>query len=159
MHSRCIHRPRFNTHLAVYTFILVFIAPPFQKMSHTQVLSKETLRSDTEQASSLIKIERAYAKGTITLDQRALYTASALFAPDRLPAEFQGSPDEPCGTPVRSWFFQVWADLSESTRRQMEAYGFQPNGALARPKGLDSVRTTTHFQIHYSVAKKTTPMP
>ena len=156
MCNQRIHRPRFVIYLAVYTTVLVLLAPSFQNMSHAQVLSKKTLRSDTEQASSLIKIERAYATGTISLDQRALYTASALFAPDRLPAEFQGVSDEGCGTPVRSWFFQVWPDLSQSTRRQLEAYGFQPNGALARPKGLDSVRTTTHFQIHYSVAKNDT---
>jgi hypothetical protein len=133
------------------TALLFFLA--FSGAIHAQVqkpLSPVKSQISAPQ-TAISKIERAYNRGQISLDEWALYTASALFEPEQLPTDFQGEVNIPFGTPLRIRFFQIWSQLSESTRQRLYQYGFQSNGALARPTGLDSVRTTAYFKIHYSV--------
>ena len=150
--NRCQKIHRFRWMFVLPVFSLFFFAPPWLTVGLSQTLSKPSSVSVSEGLSAVGKIELAYATGRISLDEWARYTAYALFEPDRLPDAFHSEVIEPCGTWIRIRFFQVWPELSEATRQQLSYYGFLPNGALARPTGLDSVRTTAHFKIHYSVA-------
>ena len=143
---------RLETRLVIALSLLLLGLPPMVKPAHSQSLLQKQKAPSRAEESVLVKIDRAHAAGRISLDEWALYTAYALFEPARLPDAFHGKGPKGCGTPLRNRFFQIWHQLSADTRRQLTDYGFLPNGALARPKGLDSTRTTAHFKIHYSVA-------
>ena len=105
-----------------------------------------------EASSALVKVERAYAEGLLSLDDWARYVALALFEPQRLPAEFRSPTDERCTTWMLNQVLRHWYNLRRDTREHLVQYGFTSRGTLARPVGLDSSRTTAHFKIHYSVA-------
>jgi len=105
----------------------------------------------TPKPSSFALIEQAYGKGQISLDQRTLYLAYALFDPAKVPEEYRSPFPEKCGTWILDEIQRNWEKLSEQTKRILMTYGFRPPGILQRPTGLDSSRSATHFKIHYSV--------
>ena len=100
---------------------------------------------------AIAKIENDYQKRRITVDEWALYTVYALFDSRRLPAEYRETSPGRLATIALNRIWRRWNALSPTTREQLRAYGFTTLGALSRPEGLDSTRTTPHFKIHYSV--------
>jgi len=135
-------------------FLLVFGAS-IPLLGQVQVQQKPFMLGQerpTPKPSTFALIEQAYGKGQISLDQRTLYLAYALFDPAKVPEEYRSPFPEKCGTWILDEIWRNWERLSEQTKRILMTYGFRPPGILQRPTGLDSSRSTAHFKIHYSVA-------
>ena len=96
------------------------------------------------------KIEKAYQKGTLTLDQKVLYKFYANSSPDKLPMEFRPAKEsiQKCGTPAISDFYKNRAKLARSTvsevESMMESNRIQSSQTYQSPSGK--------FTIYYETS-------
>lgn len=69
------------------------------------------------------KIEQAYKKGDLTLNDKIRFHARALYQPARLPSKFRSgdSMPEKCGTPLRLEFFKNKDKLAKATISEVES--------------------------------------
>jgi len=86
----------------------------------------------------------------IIIDQWALYQAYGLRDTSKLPAEYRSTQPEKCATWVLDNIHQLWNSLSSITKTELKGLGFSTLGILNRPIGLDVIRTTPHFVVHYT---------
>jgi hypothetical protein len=100
--------------------------------------------------SSPSLIEKAYADRKINSEERILFLVYSLTDIHRLPQQFHSNTIEKCG----SWIFDLimyqYGSLSFRTKAELKKYNIQPYAA-ARPVGLDSSRSSSHFKVHYSI--------
>jgi len=97
------------------------------------------------------KIEQDFIESKIDVNEWARELVYALFDRSKLSEEYKNIE---LGK-TRSWIFKElfnnWMKLNQSTKEILYKYGFNNNGALSPPSGLDSTRESTHFKFHYSV--------
>lgn len=133
----------------IISLLLILISSGVKAQTHQHLISKE---NQTGQASSYNKIESAYHRKEITLDEKILNHVYAMFDSKKLPDEYQSKDEEYCGTWVLEEVWRNWNNLSRQTRNILvNNYRFKPDGIWERPPGLDQTRSTEHFKIHYSV--------
>ena len=104
------------------------------------------------------KIQTALDRQLLTPEQGLIYSAIALFEPQRLPQTFTGSGLGKCGTPVLAALEARWWDLSAQSR---ELLGVWPvaagrrglTRAESRPalSGAEHTFATEHFLVHYTL--------
>jgi hypothetical protein len=96
------------------------------------------------------KIDRAYQKGTLTLDQKVLYKFFPAEAKGKLPGGDSINYNKPlkCGTPATSDFHRHKSDLSASTVNRIQSAistpGMQASETYQSPSG--------NFSIHYETS-------
>lgn len=94
------------------------------------------------------KIDQAYKKGQLSLDQKVRYQIEALQNPRQLPQIYQQQNEQPfkCGTPAYKTFYQHRAKLSAATIQQVEQTTGAPSTAASQTFGSASGRFTIHYQ-------------
>jgi hypothetical protein len=104
-------------------------------------------------------IQNAVDTGAISPEQGLVFSAVALFAPERLPAPLRGAQLGKCGTPVLAELEARWWSLSEWARETLSAWPVAAGArgltrAESRPILSDIPQTlaTPHFLIHYALA-------
>lgn len=110
------------------------------------------------QPSSLELIEEAYLRGELDYETALVYKVYSVFAPDRLPTEFQSDTPSRGATLVLAEVMNVWDSLSMETRILLREFGlgFPLPGevvplAQSRPTiNNEETYDTTHFRIHYT---------
>jgi len=108
--------------------------------------------------SSLELIEEAYLRGELDYETALVYKAYSVFAPDRLPAEFQSDTPSRGATLVLAEVTSAWDSLSMETRVLLREFGlgFPLPGEVVpleqtRPTiNGEEIYDTTHFRIHYT---------
>jgi len=97
---------------------------------------------------SVVLIEEAYQKGTISYETSLLYKVYSVFDPQKLPAEYHSSTPVKCATPILREVVRNWGTLSSQVKRDLAAYP----ALLSRPtlSGPEYTYDTAHFQIHYT---------
>ena len=91
------------------------------------------------------RIDKFYRSGAISYDEMVLYKTYALFAPEKLPLEFQGKYDPAgCGTPVALEIRRCISNVSPEIAELIRPY-------LVRPS-LDQEYNSPggHFKIHFT---------
>jgi len=108
--------------------------------------------------SSLELIEDAYSRGELDYETALVYKVYSVFAPDRLPAEFQSDTPSRGATLVVAEVMNAWDSLSMETKVLLREFGLGvplPGEVLplaqSRPTiNGEEIYDTTHFRIHYT---------
>ena len=107
-------------------------------------------RTQGKYSDPLQKIDRAYQKGKIDINQKVLYKFHTISESSKLPKEFQESSQKPlkCGTPALSDYHRHKDELSPSTvnqvESQMQSVRLQSSETYQSPDG--------NFTIHYETS-------
>ncbi len=144
MENAFIKKANFLAIFSIFFLLLGSINAQINK--HPQ---KEINRNEL---SEFGKIEKALSTKEITLDDWAIYTVHALFAPEKLPEKYKSLKSSRELTWIFDKIFNNWSKFSMLTKLELQQYGFNNNGALAPVSSLDSTRESTHFKFWYSVA-------
>ncbi|MBC7251926.1 MAG: hypothetical protein H5T62_16810, partial [Anaerolineae bacterium] len=108
--------------------------------------------------SSLELIEEAYLRGELDYETALVYKVYSVFAPDRLPPEFQSDTPFRGATLVLVEVMNAWDSLSLETKTLLREFGlgFPLPGEVvpleqSRPTLTnEQIHDTTHFRIHYT---------
>ena len=101
---------------------------------------------------SVVLIEGAYQKGSISYETSLLYKVYSILDPQKLPAEYQSSTPGKCATPILREIVSNWGTLSSEVTKDLTTY----LALLSRPSlsGPELTYDTPHFQIHYTTSGK-----
>ena len=104
------------------------------------------------------KIQTAVDRHLLTPEQGLIYSAIALFEPQRLPQTLKGSGLGKCGTHVLAALEARWWDLSAQSRELLSAWPIAAGlrgltRAESRPilSGSERTLATEHFLVHYTL--------
>jgi hypothetical protein len=108
--------------------------------------------------SSLELIEGAYLRGELDYETALIYKVYSIFAPDRLPSEFQSDTPSRGATLVLAEVMNAWDSLSLDTRVLLREFGLGlplPGEVVpleqTRPTiNGEEIYDTTHFRVHYT---------
>ncbi|MFZ5915777.1 MAG: MXAN_6640 family putative metalloprotease [Chloroflexota bacterium] len=120
---------------------------------HGQSIAQE------ERPSSVALIQQAYQRGEIDFETALLYQVYAVFAPERLPAEFQSQTPFRSATLILIQAARSWYDLSPQTQALLAEFlpppprpGEVSVQAQDRPTLVaEQTLATAHFVVHYTV--------
>lgn len=122
------------------------------------LLSGQTV-AQGDRPPSVVLIQQAYQRGEIDDETALVYQVYTVFAPERLPAEFQSDAPFRSATMIFAEVRRAWPTLSPQTRAILAEFFTPPPApgevaiqAQDRPT-IDQEQTyaTTHFVIHYTI--------
>ena len=129
-------------------------------LSTIAVASPEPPRQPNRRLESHWELIRdAMEQGLLTSEQALVYSAVALFAPNRLPASLKGEGLGKCGTPILVELEARWWGLSPWARETLSEWPVAAGErrlthAESRPvlSGVEQTLATPHFLLHYTLA-------
>ncbi len=152
--------PRLTSRRRTYTRIAIATGLAALLCAGLIALLSEPTAAQTERPPSLALIEEAVEQGRLDYETALLYKVYTIFAPDRLPPEFQSDTPSRSATLVFAEVLGNWDTLSPQTRALLTEFVAAPHlllGPMAtayqsRPTLLEEQTfTTTHFVIHYTI--------
>jgi hypothetical protein len=122
------------------------------------LLSGQTAAQD-DRPPSVMLIQQAHQRGEIDYETALVYQVYTLFAPERLPAEFQSDAPFRSATMILIEARRAWPSLSPQTQALLAQFlqPPPPPGQVAiqaqdRPTlNQEQTHATTHFVIHYTI--------
>ncbi|MBU0704582.1 MAG: hypothetical protein KKC18_12025, partial [Chloroflexi bacterium] len=152
---------RITSHKHNYISIAIAISLAALLCVGLMALLSEPTAAQTERPPSLVLIEEAVQRGGLDYETALVYKVYTIFAPDRLPPEFQSDTTSRSATLILEEMLRSWGTLSPQTRALLTEFVGTPSApgqiaamAQGRPAldGPEQTFSTTHFVIHYTTA-------